>query len=195
MPANLHPPIQQCWTEQKSPIQGMAVTHALTLESTPYTKDIRMPLHVRMSPNDTTAVSMLGSASWKMGVMTTHIIGKAIRRSANHFTMAIWAVFQQCHLPIRLSIHMSLSLIPGTTHENEWRSPTEMRAVDAGICKQNAEDTCPHEPQSEDAHCPGGNDTRLSSWKSPAGQGMARGKVKHTQFPIYEFTTWDRPLR
>lgn len=33
--------------------------------------------------------------SWKMEVTTKHIVRKAIIRSSNHFTMAIWAVFQQ----------------------------------------------------------------------------------------------------
>lgn len=77
-----------------------------------------MLFHVHMFSNDALLSASYRSASWKMEVMTKHIIGKAIICSTNHFTMTIWAVFQQCNFLISLSIHISLSLIPA--HHTKW---------------------------------------------------------------------------
>lgn len=76
------------------------------------------------------------SASRKMEVMTKHIVGKAIICSTNHFTMTIWAVFQQCNFQICLSIYTSipLSLIP-VNHTKKSKSTDEIRAADVAIYK------------------------------------------------------------
>ena len=80
-------------------------------KSTQISLQVATPTHVYKNLH-VIVISIVGY----LEVMTKHIIGEAIICSTNHFTMAIWAVFQQCNFQISLSIHISLSLIPGTPH-------------------------------------------------------------------------------
>lgn len=142
------------------------------------------------------------SASWKMEVMTKHIIGKAIICSTNHFTVAIWAVFQQCNFQISLSTHISLSLIP-QVHHIKWNKGTdEMWPADVETSNTKAKVTSICTQETEVTHGPAAKPTPISTsplienitrvyYKPPKGQGTTqRGK---DTIPTWVFMIWDRP--